>query len=86
MTKEILELAKSISPKTIEACRKREPPTAAQREMLEADDCSFIFEGLSDGIKDRYREISASNDNGKCTTRAGTYFKWKTGCGIKGAR
>lgn len=86
MTKEILELAKSISPKTIEACRKREPLTAAQREMLEADDCSFIFDGLSDGIQDRYIKISASTDNGRCTTREGTYFKWKTGCGKKGAR
>jgi hypothetical protein len=104
MTKEILELAKSISPETINRCIKEKPNILKLAQSISTktiercqkkvpiieeeidDDCSFLFEDVSGTINELYRDISASTDNGKCTTRAGTYRKWKTGSGRKGNR
>ena len=71
MTKAILELAKTISPKTIAACKERD--IAAENEAKYGG-------GEQDAVNDIsavYRDIAAGFDNGRCTTRQGTYRHFK---------
>lgn len=73
MTERILALARSISPKTIESCKKRN--IADENEARYAG-CGHADENPSD-IAARYRSIAAGFDNGRCTTRVGTYRRFK---------
>lgn len=83
MTKELLELAASINPKTIEKFRVGESV---------ADRNEKLYGGV-ETEKDRwekshagtYVEIMSGTDNGACATRQGTYRKIKTGDGRRGA-
>lgn len=71
MTKAILELAKTISPKTIAACKERD--IAAENEAKYGG-------GKQNAVNDIstvYRDIAAGFDNGRCTTRQGTYRCFK---------
>lgn len=76
MTKAILELARSISPATIKACEKRDIAAENEAKYGGGDEPEDRF-----SIPNRYREIAAGFDNGRCTTRAGTYRRFKTGSG-----
>lgn len=72
MTDRILALAKSISPKTIEKCKKRY--VAAENE---ANYGKIDESGLDNAITTLYRDIAAGFDNGRCATRIGTYRCFK---------
>lgn len=71
MTKAIIELAKTISPQTIAACKKRD--IAADNEAKYGGD----EKGGVNDISAVYRDIAAGFDNGRCTTRQGTYRHFK---------
>ena len=73
MTDRILALAESISPKTIEATRKRDIAAENESRYGEADG----RDGKHNTIATRYRDITAGFDNGRCTTRQGTYRCFK---------
>ena len=71
MTKAIRELAKTISPKTIAACLKRD--IAAENEAKYGDgDVQPL-----NHITAVYRDIEVGFNNGRCTTRQGTYRHFK---------
>ena len=73
MTDRSLALATSISPKTSEAVRKRDIAAENESRYGEADG----RESKHNTISTRYRDIAAGFDNGRCTTRQGTYRHFK---------
>ena len=89
MTESIKRLAQSISPETIQKCRikdktsgKRIAKFAVESDEVESDEVeSEAIAELFNTGRDTYGEIRAGFDNGQCTTRRGTYLKFKTGSG-----
>ena len=82
MTAKIIELAKSISPQTVESCRYRSPleRILENERKYGGEDGRRTAEQPSDisqTISETYREINSGFDNGRCATRAGTYRKFK---------
>ena len=73
MTDRILALAQSISPKTIEASRIRDIAAENESRYGESDG----RDSKHNTISTRYRDITAGFDNGRCTTRQGTYRCFK---------
>ena len=73
MTDRILALAKSISSKTIEASLIRDIAAENESKYGEADG----HDGKHNTISTRYRDITAGFNNGRCTTRQGTYRCFK---------
>ena len=54
---------------------------AARNEAKYAEVANIRDSFISKQYGNTYREISAGTDNGACTTRRGTYRKFKTGDG-----
>lgn len=72
MTDRILALVKSISPQTIEKCKKRDVAAENEAKYGKTDES-----GLDDAITTIYRDIATGFDNGRCATRQGTYRSFK---------